>query len=640
MSFGHVTPARIDFSDPAVPRSPEFDDVYHARAGATEQAAHVFLGGNGLPGRWQSRPSFVVLETGFGLGHNFLATWAAWRADARRCERLTFVSIERHPPTLHDLQRAHAGGSEAALAQQLAAAWPAPTPDLHAIDFERGRVRLLLALGDIARVVPELVLRADAIYLDGFAPDRNPAMWDGRALDRLSRLAAPGATLATWCVARAVRERLAAQGFAVEKAPGFGGKREMTVARFAPRFQPAPPPGRQVQPVQHVAVVGAGLAGAGVARALARSGLQVSVIERHAAPASGASGNLAGLFHGVVHGDDGLHERWFRACAVHAGRVLRQAVADGHVEGRVDGLLRLQTGMAHDAMRARLVARSLPHDFVQALHPRDASARAGCSLAPPAWFYPGGGWVSPGGLVRWGLTAAAVALRTGEPVARIEPWAQGWRLFDPSGRALLEADAVVLAGGTDALGLADAPCPWPLQRVRGQVSLLPADAPGLPRLALPLAGQGYALTLPDGRLLFGATSQTDDDDAALRAEDHLANLARLRSLAGWDAGDGLAAAAKGRVGWRVASADRLPLLGAWPAPAAAGMRRDQARLWPRQGGLFAFTALGSRGIAQSLLGGEVLAAWITGQPMPLPASLLDAVDPARVPAKAARAGRA
>jgi len=103
-----VRPARIEFPPDGPPRAPDFDDLYHPRAGALTQARHVFLGGNRLPGRWAGRPRFTVLETGFGLGNNFLATWDAWRSDPARCERLHFVSIEKHPPTREDLARAHA----------------------------------------------------------------------------------------------------------------------------------------------------------------------------------------------------------------------------------------------------------------------------------------------------------------------------------------------------------------------------------------------------------------------------------------------------------------------------------------------------------------------------------------------------
>ncbi|WP_162910231.1 tRNA (5-methylaminomethyl-2-thiouridine)(34)-methyltransferase MnmD, partial [Azohydromonas sediminis] len=262
MRFAPITPARIVFGDgapDAPPYAPDFGDVYHARAGALAQAHHVFLGGNALPQRWQQRARFVILETGFGLGHNFLATWAAWRDDPRRCERLWFVSIDRHPPTRDDLARAHAASPLPGLARDLVAAWPPLTPDLHTLAFDGGRVMLRLAFGDVAAWLPQLVLDADAFYLDGFAPDRNPAMWDARVLKALAGRAAPGATAATWSVARDVRDGLAGAGFAVERAPGFGGKREMTVARYAPAFTPrrARAPGR-VAPRDAV-VVGAGL---------------------------------------------------------------------------------------------------------------------------------------------------------------------------------------------------------------------------------------------------------------------------------------------------------------------------------------------------------------------------------------------
>ena len=136
-----VVPARIAFDD-GLPHAPEFGDVYHARIGALAQARHVFLGGNGLPGRWAGRDRFIVLETGFGLGNNFLATWDAWRRDPARCERLFFVAVDRHPPGVEDLRRAHAGSELPELARALVDAWPALTPNLHPLEFDGGRVRL------------------------------------------------------------------------------------------------------------------------------------------------------------------------------------------------------------------------------------------------------------------------------------------------------------------------------------------------------------------------------------------------------------------------------------------------------------------------------------------------------------------
>lgn len=644
MSWGPLRPARIDFSDAQAPAASDFGDIYHPRAGALTQAQHVFLGGNRLPQRWAGRPRFVILETGFGLGNNFLATRAAWQQDARRCDRLWYLAIEKHPPCRADLARAHASSTLPELAAELLERWPPLTPDLHLIDFDGGRVRLLLALGDIAAVLPELVAQVDAFYLDGFAPDRNPAMWDPWRLRQLPRLAAPGATLATWSVAAAVRQGLGAAGFAVDKVPGIGGKREITIARFAPRFAAMAPAGRlawagtAAAPVRTVAVIGAGLAGAAVAQALAARGLAVRIFDRQGGCARETSGNPGGLFHGIAHANDGPHARWLRAAALHAERVLRPLVAGGMIGGAVNGLLRGEQALAPEAMQALLQSLALPPDYLQ------VQAGAGQVGGRAAWFYPGGGWVSPADLCGHWLRSPGIDAHYGADVHALQLGDTGWRLVDPTGRCLHTADAVVLCNAGDVQRLlAPLPTgtPWPLRRVRGQTTLLPADLPGLPDLPRPLADTGYALRVADGRLLCGATSQPDDDGGDLRDADHQLNLATLRRLTGWT-GAVQAGGLGGRVGWRLQSDDRLPLLGPVPdGGAAPGKRRiDQPRRVPRHAGLFVFTALGSRGITQAALGAETLASWITGDPLPLPASLLDALDPARFASRAVRRGPA
>jgi len=133
------------------------------------------------------------------------------------------------------------------MGEELAAQWPPLVQGLHRLSFDDERVRLHLAFGDAARWVPQWVARVDAFFLDGFAPDRNPAMWDERLLKALARLAAPGSTASTWSAARRVRDGLTSAGFTVNKSPGRGGKREITTARFEPpATRRAAPPGRRV----------------------------------------------------------------------------------------------------------------------------------------------------------------------------------------------------------------------------------------------------------------------------------------------------------------------------------------------------------------------------------------------------------
>ncbi len=627
-----VEPAHIHFgSEPgAVPRAPLYDDVYHPRIGALAQARHVFLQGNGLPQRWQGRPRFVIVETGFGLGNNFLATWDAWRADASRCATLCFVSVERHPPSLADLQRAHAGSALPQLARALIQAWPPLTPNLHVLDFEQGRVQLLLALGDVAALLPQLRTAADAVFLDGFAPARNPDMWQPRVLKALGRLAAPGATLATWSVARELRAGLLTAGFQPELAQGIGGKREITVARWAPRHAggaaPRALPSAALPDARSAVVVGAGLAGAAVAQALARAGLAVTVVERRAAPAQEASGNPAGIFHGTVNADDGPYARLFRAAALHARSVYGPAAAAG--------LLRIEDTPAGLATMQALVQRQgLPAGYVQALDARQASALAGVPLPAPAWFYPAGGWLNPAAWVQQALAEPGISFTGGTLAVSLRRDGDSWCLHGIEGQLIASAPIVVLANAAGAGPLLAQRISWPLRHTRGQVTWLPGPHP----LQMAVAGDGYALPLPNG-LLCGATREDGEPGAGeVRAADHEHNLQRLRRLTGLQA-PSEPALWQGRTAWRLHSDDRLPIAGALPLSVMpGGQRLDQARLLPRERGLFALTALGARGLTLAPLLGRLVAAQATGLPWPLEQDLADALDPARWWVRAARA---
>jgi tRNA 5-methylaminomethyl-2-thiouridine biosynthesis bifunctional protein len=612
-----ITPARIAFSEQAnePPHAPDFDDRYHPRIGAQAQARHVFLQGNGLPHRWAGRSDFTILETGFGLGHNFLATWRAWREDPQRCERLHFVSVELHPPTAQDLARALAGLPQADLAAQLLRAWPPLTPNLHRLAFEDGRLQLTLALGDAAELLPALRLAADAVFLDGFAPARNPRMWSLPLLKAVGRLCAPGATAATWSVARDLHEGLRTAGFEVQRASGIGGKREITLASHVPHRNAHRLPSPRVSSADAV-VIGAGLAGAAAAQALARQGLQVTVLESGPAAALGASGNPAGLFHGTLDADDGPYARLYRSAALWAARRYREAIAAG-VPGQVDGLLRLAP---------RAPPPGLPANYVRGLDREAASGLAGVSLPGHCWLYAEGGWIAPVDWVRHALQHPGITLRTARSVAHLTRDGSRWHLSDAQGQTLARSGLVVLAAAERSSALLQplGHAPWPLGRARGQVSFLHSGLS--PALQLPVAGDGYAIPLPDG-LLCGATRQAGDEDAQVREADHAHNLERLYRLTGLEVGR-QTSDWQGRVGWRVATEDRLPIAGAVPAPTgAAGI--NQARLLPREPGLFVLTGLGARGLSLAPLLGELVASQALGTPWPLEQDLVDLIDPGR-----------
>ncbi len=645
-----IVPAALVVRDDGTLVSPRYDDIYHSAAGALAQARHVFLQGNDLPARWHGRHIFTIVETGFGTGCNFLATWEAWRQDPARCERLHFVSIEKHPFSRADLHTAisHivANTTIEVDVEALVRAWPMLTPGLHRLEFEAGRVVLTLALGDVGALLPNLVLRADAFYLDGFAPAKNVEMWSPEVFRALARLADEHATFATYTSSGAVRRALDDAGFAPRKVDGFASKRAMLIGTFAPRWRVRrhEPPRAATVARRDALVIGAGLAGCAIAERLAARGWQVTLLDRHPAPAAEASGNPAGVFHPLITRDDNLAARLTRTGFQHALLRWRALEEAGHAFGRsVAGLVQLAESEAEfERMRAALDALGMPNELVSMLSRDTAGDRLNAAVPHGGWLFPSGGSVSPAALAaaQCEQGGARVTRRLGVDVARLARGADGdWQAFDPAGALLAQAPVAIVANAGDAarvIGLRHAPT----QLVRGQLSILPASA--FAPLHAPVIGDGYAVPLADGRTLTGATYEPDDLDPAPRASGHAENLARLARLLPDRTTDGLEAAAlDGRVAFRCVASDRLPLIGmlgdeTTAAANAAALTGARLRDVPRAAGLYAAFGYGSRGLVWAALGAELIAAQLDGEPWPIERDLAEAIDPARFLVRALR----
>jgi tRNA 5-methylaminomethyl-2-thiouridine biosynthesis bifunctional protein len=611
--------------------SGRYRDVYASRSGAPGQARHVFLGGNGLPARWAGRDQFVIVETGFGLGVNFLATWQAWREDPRRPRRLHFVSVERHPLAAADLVRC-APPPLQDLAAQLAHAWPPPLSGLHRLPFEGGAVTLTLGLGDARDLVPDLVVGADAFYLDGFAPERNPELWEAPLLRALARLARPGATLATWSTARAVREALAAGGFEVELREGFGAKRRMLAGRYAPRFRTRrhEPPSAYAG-AREAIVVGAGLAGCASALALARRGWRVALIEQAAHAASGASALPCGLLRPALSADDSHAARLMRAGFLFGRRQLAGLDADPAALGR-GGVLQVAADAAdEEGWMQRLPQQRWPAGFVRWCPAAAAHEAVGVQLRRGGLWFPDAAVVSAAAWCRAMLASEpAIRLLAGRQAARLARDAGGWRIEDGNG-AVERAPVVVVSSALDAPRLLDSAA-MPLRAIRGRITRLAAGE--LSALRAGLAGRATVALGLDGRIAVGATYEPigpDQGPGIAEATAHESNLQRLAQLLAQPSAlriDG------GFDGVRCVAIDRTPLAGAVAderAARAAGARLQGAHLpdLPRLEGLYCSFALGSRGLALAPLLGELIASLAEGEPAPLERSLACTVDPAR-----------
>ncbi|MGJ7578723.1 FAD-dependent 5-carboxymethylaminomethyl-2-thiouridine(34) oxidoreductase MnmC [Variovorax sp. RHLX14] len=621
----------VDWRADGVPQSVRFGDIYHTETSALAQSRHVFIAGCDLPAAWAGSPQWRILETGFGFGLNFLACWQAWRDDPSRPRMLHFVSIEAHPVAQADLLRAAAAYPELAdLAAALAAQWHGLLPGFHRMSFDDGRVLLTLCIGDVQPTLRAQRFEADSIFLDGFSPTLNPAMWSPEMLKAVSRFARQGTRIATWTIARTVRDALAQNGFQVRKAPGLPPKRDCLRGEFAPTWtvRHRTPPDAVAVPGR-CAVIGAGLAGAAVAASLARRGWQVCVFDAADRPAAGASGLPVGVFAPHVSPDDALLSRLTRAGLRMTWQELERRLSEG-TDWRASGVLekrppgddRLPPGWRKDgpneswhADAARIAHAELPPDTVALWH-----ARAG--------------WAIPARLVAAWLAQPGIATRTGQRISRIEAeTAAGtsptvWRLHAADGSVVTEADRIVIAGGYESAALAP---DQPLQPVRGQIAWgrTPTGADGVDEIGLPpmpINGDGHLIAqvpLADGIdgtfWLTGATFDRDRSDNRPSEADTAANRERLARLhpgaASVLAGVFESADVGVWAGVRCASADRRPLVG------------PQHPALPQ--GPWLCTAMGSRGLSFAALCAELLAARWHGEPLPLPAASAAALDTAR-----------
>jgi tRNA 5-methylaminomethyl-2-thiouridine biosynthesis bifunctional protein len=639
-----LDPAPLAFDACGTPFSSVYNDIYHSAESGPGQARHVFIEGNGLPERWAHASAFTIVETGFGLGLNFLATWQAWRADPHRCQRLHFVSIEKHPFERDALTALHARYPEfVPLATQLQSAWPQLVPGLQRRYFDNGRVTLTLAFGDVAVVLPQLRLGADAFYLDGFAPERNREMWTPQVMKALARLAKDEATLATYTTARPVRDALTDAGFTVGKHRGFGRKREMLTACFAPRWpRKHTPPPMPKWPERNALVIGAGLAGAAAAERLAAHGWRVEVIERHAQPAVEASGMPAGIVHPHLSPDDCLLSRFTRAGFLYALDHWQALQAAGsNFEWQRCGVLQIADNASEEARMTQMLSTlGYPASYVQYLPREKAGELAGCRVVGGGWWFPNGGWLRATELVAAQLAATQnLVTNFNTEVHTLVHQNERWTALARDGAVIATAPVVILANAHDAARLTEIGAP--LQRIRGQLTLFAAAAlSGLPAV---VGGGGYVVPKENGMAIAGASYDLDAEDPTPHAAEHALNFEHVTRLLP-DIMPPQSAVRGGNVGFRCVAPDRMPLIGALPDIAATYARAAEltgAQLadLPRLPGLYGAFGYASRGLTWAALGGELIASMVEGEPLPLEGALVDAVDPGRFVLKQVRRGK-
>ena len=589
-----LEPARTEFRDGML-HALNFADGYFGFEDGLAEARHVFVEGNDLATRFARSEHLTIAETGFGTGLNCLAVMKLLNSVPDL--HLDYVSVERFPLTMPEFEQAHApfrelSGEAGALRSCLPPRWPG----YHLVSLCGGRLTLHLHYGDVAAILPQLDLAVDAWFLDGFAPSRNPEMWSPQVLGQIGRLTKAGGTVASFTSAGHVRRGLENAGFDVRRVPGFGRKRQMIRGTRHGSDENGTSKGRRI------AVIGAGIAGAAVAAGLRRRGAAPLVLDAGARAGTGASGNRVALQSPKLTLDHNAMSRLSASCMSLASRMSDAAGATvGQGVVAFDTAARLAS--RHDVMRSQ----RWPADLVRAADRSDMPSGAdGLSGV----VYECGRAVVPAALLRHLLDNTEHLF--GFDATSIDESGDGLVVMSRDGR--VEAvDAAVLALGADVgsclgwLGYA-----MPVEVTHGMVSQVPSNG-GMSELDSGLSFGGYLTPALEGRHDLGATfwkehvPEASDDRLAAGHEHNLGllpeSIRRLLPTHTQDFG--------ARISRRASLLDRRPLSG---------------RLSDR---VFVLGGLGARGFTLAPLLGELLAAEILGQAVPVSRDQLGGIRPSR-----------
>ncbi|WP_421877980.1 tRNA (5-methylaminomethyl-2-thiouridine)(34)-methyltransferase MnmD [Pacificispira sp.] len=619
-----------------VPYAARFGDVYYSVDDPQGEVRHTFLDGTGFTDLCH-KDRLCVAETGFGTGLNFLEAWETWSRNAGPDAYMTFLSVEAFPLSRADLRRAHdAFPDHRQRSEELIAAWPGAVPGIHRIRLAQGRIRLILLIGDAAAMLAAMSFQADAWFLDGFAPSRNPDMWRPEVLAQVARNSAPGARLASFTAAGEVRRGLSAQGFVVEKRPGFGRKRDCITAVFTGtphRNEPGWCQRPNALPRDaRIAVIGDGIAGRAMCRALrdaGRSPTQIAGADSRAYAASTLPRAL--IAPKLIRGDQPFATFW------------RQAFWDA-----VRELDNLENGAAWIGPRGLRIAEDGPEGAAK-LHrlkewlawPEDClSTVARNDAMPDGLFLPHAGSVDPDTL----LSLLGPPADIQADIAALRRDGTTWVLVGNEDRIHFQADAVILACGPGAFPLLP-PTPGGFGMRIGSGQCIMMRGLGGPDTAV--LENGYVTSADRvGRFTIGATAapraklapvDIRDDWTADLMDRHRRSLEASKAVVEtvW-------------TGLRCDTGDHLPLAGPIQDPVKFG--RDFAGLadgklpneMPDAGylpGLYATTALGARGFQAALLLADLVASLVDGDAVPVSDQVLAALAPSRFQLRHIKRGR-
>ena len=616
--------------------SENYNDVYFNDAHGVEETDYVFLQGNNIHQHFEQQRT-VIGELGFGTGLNFLVTWDAWRRHEKKsANRLIFVSCEKHPLSKTVLEKAHENFPQfAGLAELLRDKYPEIKSGFHFLEFENSQVALLLMFGDVLDVLRQLESKIDAWYLDGFAPKNNPQMWTEQVYRQIAWHSHENTTLATYTAAGDVRCGLKAVGFEVERIKGFGKKRHMTTASYKGHvkkdlhLQPWHRHRAHKTP-RRAAVIGAGMAGLNTAYALQRLGVDVTIYEKAAHIADGASGNRFGMVLPLLAKK---LDRLGSLTKAGAHFSINQFNDLGLIYKR--GLLEFAIDEARMARFTESVKR---HDdcYVRLLSPPQLKEEFGVDSSVSALFHSSGISLSPRRYADTLLKASGAQLKLNCQIDQLKKDGSDWLLSASDGQTYRH-DCVIVCSAAESASF-EQTSHFPIHKVRGQVVYLSKDQI-LQQSQYGLNFVNYLVQDEEDNYVLGATFQLNDAEEGMRPKDSQTLVESVKKRLPHLIKENVdAASLEGRVSFRAMQKDHFSILGSAPDYQACmeqykGLKhgRPVSRYEDAicEEGLYVNCGHGSRGLTLSPLLSAALARHIVDDFYCMPVSHITAVSPIR-----------
>ena len=650
--------AKIHFNQENTPVSDKFDDVYFSNQDGLAETHYVFLEGNQLWERWVNyqEAHFVIAETGFGTGLNFFAVTTLFREFRQKhpdspLKRLYFISFEKYPLLLDALQQAHLAYPQFShLAQHLQQHWLNSIQGCYRFHFDE--TTLDLWFGDVAENLPQLGDymndKIDAWFLDGFAPSKNPDMWNEQLYQQMFRFTKPQGTFATFTAASAVRKGLENTGFNITKRKGFGKKRECLsgqktyeklTALSAPWFHSQPANLNE----QDIAIIGGGIASLCAAISLLKRGAKITIYCEDEQTALNASGNKQGAFYPQLSDDNDRNIRFYIHAFAYGHQFLQWAIQHKiEFEHEFCGVALCAYSDKAESKLSKIAELNLPSDLYQSLSQSELSEKVGLPLPFGGGFIPQGAWLAPRQLVQHAfafLEKQGIQIKTSQKVTALSQTENGWQITTAENKTFCH-EVVVLANG-HKLTEFEQTQKLPLYPVRGQVSEIPTSE-NLLKLKTVLCYDGYLTPVDQAKAshCIGASHVRDNATREFSLTEQQENQQKIQQNIpeDWtkevDTSGNLA-----RIGVRCSVRDLTPMMGAVPHFSAQQVqyqnlfnlrrRKQPIEQAENYSNLYLIGALGSRGLTSAPFLGETLASLIYGEPLPMSEDLIHNLMPNR-----------